>query len=142
MTNPILRCTNRRERRALLDREARARKSGQWGDWEVLSFPVGTVASSGWPSEITTAYRNRVFAVLIRSAGGGVVHYAISSLSDRRPTWWEMQRIKNELAGSAATAVEVYPPNSDIVDDADMFHIWVLPAGLPFGLRHRSGEGA
>ena len=33
-------------------------------------------------------------------------------------------------------AVEVYPPESQLVDDADLYHLWVLPAGfeLPFGL--------
>jgi hypothetical protein len=51
-----------------------------------------------------------------------------------RPTFHEMQRIKDDLAGAEATAVEVYPPRSELVDEADMFHIWVLPAGLPFTL--------
>lgn len=63
-----------------------------------------------------------------------MIHYGISSLSQERPTWWEAQRIKDELAGKDRTAVEVYPPRDEIVDGADMFHIWVLPEGLPFGL--------
>ena len=33
-----------------------------------------------------------------------------------------------------ATAVEVYPPSDQVVDGADMFHIWVLPEPLPFSL--------
>lgn len=45
-----------------------------------------------------------------------------------------MQRIKNELAGEDATAIEVYPPQADVIDQADMFHIWVLRGRLPFGL--------
>ena len=31
---------------------------------------------------------------------------------------------------------DFYPPKAEIVDEADMFHIWVLRGGLPFGL-HR-----
>ncbi len=45
-----------------------------------------------------------------------------------------MQRIKDEIAGYDATAIEVYPPKSEVVDEADMFHIWVLRGKLPFGL--------
>ena len=61
-------------------------------------------------------------------------HLAVSSLSGIRPTWPEMQRIKNELVGSDATAIEVYPPERDVIDQADMFHLWVLRGSLPFGL--------
>lgn len=64
-------------------------------------------------------------------------HLAVSSLSGIRPTWHEMQRIKDDLAGPDTTAIEVYPPQREIVDGADMFHIWVLRGKLPFGLFHR-----
>ena len=75
-----------------------------------------------------------MFSVLDRPAEAGVRHLAVSSLSGTRPTWREMQRIKNELAGQDATAIEVYPPQDQLVDEADMFHIWVLRGRLPFGL--------
>lgn len=133
MTNDVLSLVSRNERRRLLCAEAWARKSGEWGEWETLTFPAGTVGK-GWSYDITIAHKNHVFSVLRRDAGGGVTHLAISSLSGERPTWWEMQRIKNELAGPDATAVEVYPPAAEVVDEADMFHIWVLPQPLTFGL--------
>lgn len=134
MINPVLIPASRTVRRMALDSERRARTSKDWGDWQPLSFPKGTVGSIGWAAEITTAFRNKVFCVLVRDAGDGVTHYAVSSLSQARPTWWEMQRIKDSLAGEAATAVEVYPPRDEVVDDADMYHIWVLPDPLSFSL--------
>ena len=115
----------RNERRFLLRREERARRSGEWGEWETLSFPRGSAGRS-WAAEFTTAHRNVVFSVLDRVLANGVRHLAVSSLSGIRPTWPEMQRIKNELAGPTSTAVEVYPPDSQVMDEADMFHIWVL----------------
>lgn len=118
----------------LLQAEAVNRKHGTWGEWEKITFPADSVGGGRWTSEITTAYRNKVFSVLWRNAGDGVVHLAVSSLTGERPTFWEMQRIKDDLAGSHATAVEVYPPHDEVVDGADMFHIWVLPMPLPFGL--------
>lgn len=45
-----------------------------------------------------------------------------------------MQRIKDELAGVRATGVEIYPPHDEIVDGANMYHLWIVPAPLPFGL--------
>ena len=51
------------------------------------------------------------------------------------------ERIKDEIAGPDATAVEVYPPQAEIVDDADMYHLWVLPAPLPFSLFPRTSNG-
>ena len=138
--NPALATLPRSERRLLLRSEQQARASGNWGPWERLDLPNGT-GGRGWNREVRAAHRNVVFAVLERPIAGGVKHLAISSLSGVRPTWWEAQRIKSELAGADATAVEVYPPQSEIVDGADMFHLWVLPEALPFSL-YRDERGA
>ncbi len=133
MTNPAVMTVSRNERRLLLRREEIARASGKWGAWERIDLPRGT-GGGGWNQEVRAAHRNAVFAVLDRPLPGGVRHLAISSLSGNRPTWWEAQRIKNEIAGDAATAVEVYPPQGEVVDEADMYHLWVLPEGLSFSL--------
>ncbi len=45
--------------------------------------------------------------------------------------WDDLQRIKNEIVGEDATAIEVYPPASALVDQANMRHLFVLPAGMP-----------
>ena len=37
-----------------------------------------------------------------------------------------MQRIKNEICGEDSIGMEVYPPQSQVVDEADMFHIFVV----------------
>lgn len=130
----ILRTVSRNERRIILRAEERARKSGRWPTWETLPIRPGTIHGSGWTQQVTKAHRNQVFCVLERPLPNGVIHFAVTSLSQARPSWWEMQRIKNELAGETATAIEVYPPQGEVVDEADMFHIWVMPDGLPFSL--------
>jgi hypothetical protein len=51
-------------------------------------------------------------------------------------SWSELQRIKNELTHSERTAVQVYPKESQLVDEANMAHLWVYPENynLPFRL--------
>lgn len=133
MSNPVLSSVSRKERERLLRLERRFRDTGIWGMWETLPVMPGE-AGGGWAATFTRCHKNRVFAVLDRQAEAGVRHLAVSSLSGIRPSWPEMQRIKNELAGEDATAIEVYPPQADVIDQADMFHIWVLRGTLPFGL--------
>lgn len=127
---------DRNQRRQILKAEERARATGLWGAWEAIEMPNG-IAPRGWLKEIARAHRNKVFSVLERPLANGVIHLAVSSLSEIRPSWWEMQRIKCELAGETTTAVEVYPPSDEVVDEANMFHIWVLPEALPFSLYRR-----
>lgn len=134
--NPVLANVDRSTRRSLLSAEAKNRGLGTWGEWEVLTFPRGSVGE-GWAADFTTAHKNKVFSVLDRTLPNGVRHLAVASLSGIRPTWREMQRIKDSIAGCDKTAVEVYPPAMEIVDQADMFHIWVLPEPLPFSLYSR-----
>jgi hypothetical protein len=129
--NDVLAKCSRFERRRLLAAEEKNRKNGTWGQWESFDLPNGT-GSDGWSGDCRRAYKCNVFSVLERKLPDGVIHLSISSLSGIRPTWWEMQRIKNDIAGTNATAVEVYPPQNEVVDGADMFHIWVLPYKFTF----------
>lgn len=142
MTHPLLDRVSRSERRRLLVREARARKSGFWGRWELVSNDeardkfrslVGR-DPRGWLREVTRCHRCVPFAVLERPVQGAT-HLAVTCLSGERPSWREMQRIKNDLAGSDRQAVEIYPPEDQIVDEADMYHIWVLDEPLPLTLQ-------
>lgn len=41
-------------------------------------------------------------------------------------SWADFQRIKNELYGPEAQAVEYYPRETDLIDTANMYWLWVL----------------
>lgn len=64
----------------------------------------------------------------IRSADNTAIH-----------DWRHLQRIKDELAGEDREAVEIYPARSRVVDEANQFHLWVLPAGCAFPVGFRKG---
>lgn len=48
-------------------------------------------------------------------------------------TWVELQRLKREAGYGDHDAVEVFPPDCDLVNVANIRHLWILPSGhLPF----------
>ncbi|WP_444876696.1 DUF7694 domain-containing protein [Brevibacillus daliensis] len=66
-----------------------------------------------------------------------MTHACIRNVENTDIPWAEKQRIKNELFGTERVAVEVFPAQSELVDEANMYHIWLLPADmkLPFSLQ-------
>ena len=85
---------------------------------------------------VNSRFEVQLFAV--ESSIGGVMQVGICRHGDIEPaTWEEMQRIKTELFGPDAVAVEVYP---SLVNEwktkTGVRVLWVLPSTytLPFGL--------
>jgi len=48
-------------------------------------------------------------------------------------TWDELQSIKNEIGLGEFYAVEIYPPDRDVVNVANMRHLWILKSPLAIG---------
>lgn len=50
---------------------------------------------------------------------------------DKAPirSWRQLQDTKNEIAGVDASAIEIYPPESEVTDTANIYHLWVLADG-------------
>lgn len=94
----------------------------------------------GWCGDLDRVWRQGrkyvVMSRMISTAWGTVEHVCIRNRDNTDIPWAEKQRIKNELFGRDALAIEVYPRAGRLVDEAGMYHLWVLPAGmeLPFGL--------
>ncbi|MHC1549442.1 DUF7694 domain-containing protein [Phyllobacterium sp. K27] len=131
---------NRQQRLAARSFERRALR-GEWGDWRKTTLPNGIPGGSGWCKQVRSAWANNLYAVLIRpftdDNGDEVIHLAIRTASNLEPPWRDMQRIKNEICSEESTAVQVMPPASELVDEADMYHMWVVPNRLPFTLSYR-----
>jgi hypothetical protein len=52
-------------------------------------------------------------------------------------SWDELQVVKRQCGFGQALAVEIYPKDIDIVNVANMRHLWILPHGLNFGWKGR-----
>jgi hypothetical protein len=50
--------------------------------------------------------------------------------------WDDLQAIKDEMLGGETMAVEVYPPEGLLVNEANMRHLWEVPQSgmIPVGL--------
>lgn len=81
------------------------------------------------PDEV---WANSVYSVFVRYIGQGALHLSFHR-HDREAVrdWRHFQAIKNEIAGPERTAIEVFPPESQLVDAANEYHLWVLPEGYP-----------
>lgn len=50
--------------------------------------------------------------------------------------WSVLQKIKNIVCGEEWTGIEIYPPKQNVVDEANLYHLWCFPEDfkLEFGL--------
>jgi hypothetical protein len=51
--------------------------------------------------------------------------------------WEDLQRLKSEAGYGEFDAVEVYPADKDVVNVANMRHLWVLTDKVPFAWRQK-----
>lgn len=101
-------------------------------------FQEATPMANGKPQpmmlrEHETFWVNSFYTVhkyLFEGTEEGAMHLSIRH-NQRKAIrdWRHFQRIKNELAGAEREAIEIFPPESQLVDTANQYHLFVLPAG-------------
>lgn len=112
---------------------------GPWSSGNVVAFSFGSKSLS-W--SLWQNARYIVSVVPFQCDFGPCMHVVIRSKpGNPEPTWAHKQRIKDELVGRERVAVEVFPATKELVDQADAYHLWVLPEWfrLPFGVEGVEG---
>lgn len=124
-------------------RKTGAKPMTPWEKRDACAVNVPRAALRGSEEWTPTCYVNNRYSVQVSTTpigyGQSIIHLWIRAHDGTMPrSWSDLQRIKNDLVGPDRLAVEVFPPVSELVDQANMAHLWVYPAGhvLPFGL-HR-----
>lgn len=56
-------------------------------------------------------------------------------------TWDEVQRLKAEAGFPEAWAVEIYPPDAEVVNVANIRHVWILDAPPAYAWRKEAIRG-
>lgn len=88
------------------------------------------------PAWFTRVYRNNQFFVMIddnRETTNGHAICAMVQKHDDTPIknhWMTMQKIKNEIFGPEVMAIEYYPKQSELVDDHNIYWMWIFPEGI------------
>ncbi|MGL5717993.1 MAG: DUF7694 domain-containing protein [Paraclostridium sp.] len=115
--------------------------------WIQQPSPKNKKQGTGWFGELSEVFisSDRQYCVMLREIDtnmGKVTHACMRNQGSKETNWkgthisWsEKQRIKNEIFGKESVAIEVFPKESELVDQVNMYHIWVLHGfDLPFGL--------
>lgn len=104
---------------------------------------LAVVAPAVWPPSmpfgVERVLRSRTFLVQVYQPhlASGAIRLSVcrttlaadGSRWEDGITWDELQRLKGEAGFADREAVEVFPPDTSIVNVAHMRHLWVLPAG-------------
>lgn len=108
--------------------------------WTEHPSPKQLKKGDGWFGELDRVYRqDNDYVVMVRDVTtewGIVQHACMRNVTNTDISWAEKQRIKNEIFGKEAQAIEFFPKESVLVDQVNMYHFWVLPEEfeMPFGL--------
>jgi hypothetical protein len=118
-------------------RRALARENEKYSENLVL-MPYSFTDSC--PVGLVNVYRSREFLVQEYQ----VIHDAVecrlsinrTSLDGKRwaaeISWDDLQSIKNQCGYSCFDAVEIYPQHWNVVNVANMRHLWILKTEIPF----------
>lgn len=97
----------------------------EWGQWEDVNF-IGMQALA--PKGLKKLYKNNIYTVQVIEKDGMTRALIRRNDETTKVSWKDKQRIKNELFGEEVTAIEVFPPQSRLVDEANIYWLWILPA--------------
>jgi hypothetical protein len=130
---------NRRHRRAAARyiRKESAKYTDVWAEIPKKDWP--DISSDPAPIAV---FRNRWFLVQVFEEKGGIHRLSINRTEISKGGQWaqdirweELQRIKDTLGYRNFDAVEVFPRERDVVNVANMRHLFVLPLPLHYAWR-------
>lgn len=111
--------------------------------WSRLELKTLTALERAIPAkwgDFVDAYVNNILSVQVyrrATPWGKVAHLALRRHDGREIQGFDLlQRAKNEVAGDGAVAIEVYPAQHELVDNAPMRHLFVLPPDLDEAIPH------
>lgn len=104
---------------------------------ENLKWPVAlkSVPRSDWPTsqqKLSEVWRSREYLMQVFSEPNGIIRLTVCRTSIVGDDWkadipWEdLQRLKRECGRGDRDAVEVFPNDYDVVNVANMRHLWIL----------------
>jgi hypothetical protein len=96
---------------------------------------------------MTRVFKSRAFFVQEFTEASGVIRLSVNRVKYNAGragflswytgvSWDDLQWLKQELGYGARCGVELYPPEADVVNVANIRHLWILPAPPEFMWRN------
>lgn len=133
-----------REQRRQLERD-NAKRPLQLEEIPRAEWPEGMTTRPGAPFKV---WRSRGFLVqAFEAPAPAFIRLSIlrTSLAGDRwtdnITWDEIQRLKAEAGLGDAWAVEIFPPDREVVNVANIRHVWILNDTPAYGWRKERNHG-
>jgi len=88
------------------------------------------------PKGMTRAFRNTRYTVMIyddiQTTKGAAIQALIQNHKNLpiQNHWSEIQKIKNDIFGEEAMAIEYYPAESELINHHNIYWIWIFPDGV------------
>lgn len=126
-------------RREIRDLQRRSREENRRWPAHLVQIPredwaPGALAIADYAEAVRAVWRSRAFLVQVCDEPGGVVRISVSTtaIDDNGRardgiTWDQLQQIKAAVGFADQDAIEIYPAARDVVNVANMRHLWVLP---------------
>lgn len=118
------------------NRKARRGLKVENREWpkELRQIPKGEWPASSLPEEKrpNEAWRSRDFLLSVYYRSDGIERLSVNRTShngerfDNGISWDDLQRLKRECGRGDMDAVEIFPADKDIVNVANMRHLWVF----------------
>jgi hypothetical protein len=101
-----------------------------------------------WPpikpkERIFAVFRSKKYLVQLYHEKEGIIRLSVCRTEVNNKlqwkdniTWDELQKIKKECGFAQCDAVEIYPAEKDLVNVANMRHLWVLSTPIMFAWRN------
>ncbi|SMC45926.1 DUF7694 domain-containing protein [Pedobacter africanus] len=115
----------------------RQKEANKLFKFNVTPFVEIDLSNKEHPSWMTRCFRNNRFTVMINDAckmtGGHIAIRAMVQKHDALPIhnhWSEMQNIKNKIFGEETMAIEYYPSQSELTDQANVYWMFIFKQGV------------
>jgi hypothetical protein len=87
-------------------------------------FSKSKMKGESWFFLMECCWENDKYVVCSRKVEN-FEHVAICRKDGKIVTWIEKQEIKDELFGEERIAIEIYPKHNEIINDSNVYHLWI-----------------
>ena len=95
-------------------------------EWTAFEDRTSEAAPKFPNGKLLGFYANNLFSIQCFEVRGVKVYGIRRHDQATNISWETKQRIKNEIIGKDISAIEVFPRDCDLVDQANMYWLWVV----------------